>query len=45
VLFDLQNAELRILPESAVASMQGPRTPYLGEGAPAFRIPVDLALV
>ncbi|CAN7459011.1 aspartyl protease family protein [Devosia sp. LjRoot16] len=43
VLLDLRNAELRILPGTAIASMQGPGMPYLGDGAAGLpSIPIVL---
>jgi len=43
VVLDLRKAELRILPGSAIASMEGPGSPYLGEGEAGLpSLPVTL---
>lgn len=43
VVIDLERAELRIMPGSAIAAMQGPGTPYLGEGAAGLpSLPITL---
>ncbi len=43
VLLDLEKAELRILPNSAIKTMAGPGAPYLGEGGAGLpSLPVEL---